>query len=229
MVIGGGIIAIIIAVIYCFFGYRLARIVLPLCGTAVIGGLMYVFLIDFYTTGGLDKWIFVVCSAVALYVILFILKRVAGFMVGVCGAAMAMLFIAVAFNLNAQSYFYPVAATICLVVGLISFVYRRVGVIIATSLLGGFMATLMTLFLIFGGSLDISGFSDLISKMYEYLADNAAMVTGVAFFVAIVGVVVQFFATGGSTILAGRHGLRRKTQKFISDEIDISNNGSSVL
>lgn len=229
MVIGGGIIAIIIAVIYCFFGYRLARIVLPLCGTAVICGLMYVFLIDFYTTGGLDKWIFVVCCAVALYVILFILKRVAGFMVGVCGAGMAMLFIAVALNLGARSSFYPVAATICLVVGLISFVYRRVGVIIATSLLGGFMATLMTLFLVFGGSLDISGFSDLVSKMYEYLADNAAMVTGVAFFVAIVGVVIQLFATGGATILAGRHGLRRKTQKFVSDEIDILNNGSSVL
>jgi hypothetical protein len=229
MVIGGGVIAIIIALIYCFFGYRLARIVLPICGTAVICGLMYVFLIDFYTTGGLDKWIFVVCCAVALYVILFIVKRFAGFMVGVCGAAMALLFIAVALNLNAQPYYFPVAATICLVVGLVSAAYRRVGVIVATSLFGGCLATLVALFLIFGGSQQISGFSDLVSKMYEYLANNATMVTGIAFFFAIVGVVVQLFATGSATILAGRHGLRGKTQKFVSDEIDISDNGNSVL
>lgn len=229
MVIGMGIIAILIALIYCFFGYKLARVVLPICGVAVITGLMYVFLVDFYTTGGLDKWIFVVCCAVALYVILFILKRLASFFVGVCGAALVMLFISVTLNLSEQPVFYPVAATICLVVGLISFVYRRIGVIIATSLLGGCVAAFITLFFIFGSSPEISGFSDLISKMSRFLRMDAAMVTGISIFAAIIGAVVQIFATGGSTILAGRHGLRRKTQQFVSDEIAISDKNNSIL
>ena len=229
MVIGGGIIAILIALIYCFFGYKLARVVLPFCGVAVITGLMYVFLVDFYTTGGLDKWIFVMCCAVALYVILFILKRLAGFIVGVCGTALALLYFAVTLNLGEQPYFYPVAATICFVVGLISFVYRRIGVIIATSLFGGCAATFIALFLIFGGSLEISEFSDLTSRMALYLSANAGMVTGIAICAAVVGAMVQCFATGGSTILSGRHGLRRKTQQYVSDEINITNNGNPIL
>ncbi|MBT7123301.1 MAG: hypothetical protein HN948_09875, partial [Clostridia bacterium] len=149
--------------------------------------------------------------------------------VGVCGSALALLFFAVAFGLGELPFFYPVAATICLIIGLVSFVYRRIGVIIATSLLGGCMAVFITLFFIFGSSLEISGFSDLVSKMSGFLSKDSAMVTGIAISVAIIGAVVQIFATGGSTILAGRHGLRRKTQKFVSDEIDISENGNSVL
>lgn len=229
MVIIVGVIAVLIALVYCFFGYRLARVVLPLCGVAAIGGLMYVFLIDFYTSGGVDKWIFIVCCVVALYFILFILKRFASFFVGVCGTALALLFIAVALGLSDQPYFYPVAATISLVVGLVGFVYRRVGVIIATSLFGGCSAAFVLLFLIFGGVQELSGFSGLIPKMSAYLTNNAALVTGVAIAAAIVGMLIQFFATGGSTILAGRHGLHRKTQQFVSDEINISDNGNSLI
>jgi hypothetical protein len=228
MVIGGSIIVVIIAMIYCFFGFRLARIILPLCGVTIIAGLMYIFLIDFYTSGGLDQWIFIVCCVVALYVILFLLKRFASFIVGVCGAGLMLLFFATALELASLPFFYPAAITVSLLIGCIGFVYQRTGVIIATSLFGGGVATFVTMFIIFGEPLDISGFGDLISEMSLYFSGNAPLVTTIAICVAIVGVVAQVFATGKSTVLAGRHGLHRKTQKFVSDEINTPNNSTFI-
>lgn len=224
MVIGVGVIVALISLTYCFFGYRLARIILPLCGITVVGGLMYLFLIDFYTTGGVDQWIFIVCCVVALYVILFMLKRLACFFVGATGAALAALFIALAFQISDSAYFYPVVLTICIIIGLLSAVYPRIGVIIATSLFGACLGTLVIFFLIFGDSFEFVGLSDLISRIWGYLVSNSTLVTGIAIFAAIIGAIVQYFVTGGSTILSGRHGLRRKTQKFVSDEIIISDN-----
>lgn len=206
------------ALIFCFFGYKLAHLILPLCGLVVLAGLGYLFLFDFFAQGGFDKWVIIICGIVAVYLMLYLFKRVASFIVGTMGSALVLIFLAIAFNLGEIKYIVPIIVTIALVVGLLSFVYKRGGVIMATSLLGGGAASLVSMSLIFGRIREFNGLEDLVSSVAKFLTANAVLVSVVSIGFVIFGVLVQAYATGKNPILPRRNSgklLRRKQKPIV--------------
>jgi len=75
MLIGAGI-AVALAFIFCFFGYRWARFLLPICGLLVLEGIIYIFVYGLFSFNEIGTWLFFGGSSIAIYIILFFLLAV---------------------------------------------------------------------------------------------------------------------------------------------------------
>lgn len=203
LLIGGGIV-ILLALAFCFFGYKLARFLLPICGVLVLEALIYIFLYDLLVLNAVGTWLFFLGTIITLYILFFFLKRIAGFFTGLVGSALILTFIVYAFNIHGAAYLYPICLTICVVAGLLAVAYQRVGVIIVTSLLGACTAALVGLYLLIGvDPAGFTSFSTAITTATKYLIENGSLIGGVSIGLTIIGVLVQVFVTAYRQLLPG--------------------------
>ena len=144
-----------LGLVYCVFGYKYARFLLPVCCVLVLEIVIYFFVSDTIIGDDIYVALFYGGSAIVLYIVLFFILRLSGFITGVMGAALFLVYFVYAFGLEHVPFVVPAYLTLCLLAGLLSAAYERVGVIAASSLLGGSLTSGVVLFLIFSGGANV--------------------------------------------------------------------------
>lgn len=199
-----GIAATLLALVFCFFGYRLGRFLMPLCGLIVLEGGLYVFLYDLLALDTLGTWLFFAGSSLAFYIILFFLKRVAGLFAGLLGSALLLLFVVTALNIGSLPYVAPACMALCVVTGALAVAYKKAGVIVATSLFGGSLAAYLALYIYIYGvdAADFTVYDNVFVPLTQFLAENAYLVGGAALILSVAGIVVQILLTSHRQLLS---------------------------
>lgn len=95
-----GIAALVISLLHCFFGYRLARFLLPVCGVLLIEGALYIFVYKSLMLDTMGTWLFFAGTGLSSYFVLFFFQRIAAFFTGLTGAALFLVFVVYAFSLH---------------------------------------------------------------------------------------------------------------------------------
>ena len=215
-----GAVLIILGLICCFFGYRFARLLFPFCGLIVIEGLLYIYVYGLFSLDALGTWLFFGGSSVAVYILLFFVRRISGFFTGLVGSALFLWFAVNAFGLQNLQLLYPACMAICLVSGALTVTYQRSAVVVFTSLFGACAAVFAGLYLYIQGLglgfIEASG--GLFAALQRFLSINALLITGVSVGFAIAGILVQFAATATKTVLPGsvdESGVRRRRQPVV--------------
>ncbi len=204
LLIGAGVTALL-AFVFCFFGYRWARFLLPICGLIVLEGLIYVFVYGRFALNELGVWLFFGGSSIAIYIILFFLKRIAGFFTGLLASAFFLLFIVYAFNIQNLIFLLPICLTLCIITGILTIVYQKNAVIVSTSLFGACIVSWLGLYVVFEvfiGKTPLA-LDNLSSALMGYLSANALLVAASAAGLAILSALIQIFSTGNKQALAG--------------------------
>ena len=204
MILIGGSVVIAIGLVFCFFGYKLARFLLPLCGTLVLESIVYLYIYSLFQMNTLGTWLFFGGTSVVIFILLFFFNRISGFFTGLLGSAMFLIFIVYAFQLQSVPYVYPAGMTISVVAGLLTVVYQRVGVIISTSLLGACTAAFFGLYIYVEhiNAADFIMYRNVLVPLQQYLSANAVLVLGASAVLAVLSVVIQVFATGKTQVLS---------------------------
>lgn len=197
-----GIAVAVLALVFCIFGYRLGRFLLPLCGLVVLEGALYVFLYDLLALDTLGTWLFFGGSSLAFYIILLFLKRIAGLFAGLLGSALILFFIVSALGLGSLPYVYPACFALCVVTGVLAVAYTKAGVIVGTSLFGGSLVAYLGLYIVLFG-VDAADFSygNILLPLWQFLSANAYLVAGVAIVFSVLGIVAQLLWTGHHQVL----------------------------
>ena len=215
-----GALLIILGLISCFFGYRFARLLFPFCGLIVIEGLLYIYVYGLFNLDALGTWLFFGGSSVAVYILLFFVRRIAGFFTGLVGSALFLWFAVNAFSLQNLQFLYPACMAICLVSGALTVTYERSVVVVFTSIFGACVAVFSGLYLYMQGLglgfIEASG--GLFAAFQRFLSLNALLITGVSAGFAIGGILVQFSSTASRTVLPGsvdENGVRRRRQPLL--------------
>ena len=197
-----GIAAAVLALAFCFFGYRLGRFLLPLCGLVVLEGALYVFLYDLLVLDTLGTWLFFGGSSLAFYIILLFLKRIAGLFAGLLGSALLLFFVVTALDIGSLPYVYPACLTLCVVTAALAVAYKKAGVIVGTSLFGGSLCAFLVLYIVFFGvnAVDFS-YGNILVPLRQYLSANAFLVAGAALVLSVLGIVAQLLWTGHHQVL----------------------------
>lgn len=210
ILISGGA-AIILGLVFCFFGYKLGRLLFPLCGLIVVEGLVYIFVYKQMQFDTLGAWLLFGGSGIAVYIILFFLKRAAGFFTGLLGSALFVLYIVNAFGLHNVAYIVPAAMSICIVSGVLAAVYQRNAVIVFTSLFGACVAAFAGIYIYIQG-VETSALSSagLFAVLGSFFSANAIFIAGASAGITVSGILIQSALTSSSCVLAGnsddRHG-----------------------
>ncbi|MGI5920029.1 MAG: hypothetical protein ACOX8N_10370 [Christensenellales bacterium] len=192
---------ILLSLLTAFFGYRLGRFLLPLSGLLLLEGLIYVYIYGLLTLDTLSAWLFFGGTAVAVYLVLFFIRRLAGFFTGAAAAALLLACLTYALNLHSFSLLMPIVMTLTVLSALLTAVYKRVGVIVATAVLGGCAAALFGLYIYLMG-VDAAPFAaNLIAPMERFLASRALLILGVGGGLSLAGLLVQLLVTGKRQVL----------------------------
>ena len=192
---------ILLSLLTAFFGYRLVRFLLPLSGLLLLEGLIYVYIYGLLTLDTLSAWLFFGGTAVAVYLVLFFIRRLAGFFTGAAAAALLLACLTYALNLHSFSLLMPIVMTLTVLSALLTAVYKRVGVIVATAVLGGCAAALFGLYIYLIG-VDAAPFAaNLIAPVERFLASRALLILGVGGGLSLAGLLVQLLVTGKRQLL----------------------------
>ena len=225
--------AVVIALVFIFFGYRFARLLMPICGVLVLETALYVFVYDMLNLNALNTWLFFCGSSIAIYVLLFLIKRLAGFFVGALGTGLLVTYIVYAFKLSGISYFAPACLTICMIAGLLTAVYNKVGVVIFTSMFGACVAVFVGSFLVVQGFSTgaLMAYGNILVPLEQHLATNAYLIGGASLGVAVVGFLVQSLATAGRQVLSSSFDddarLKKTNKKSGSTNTFVENDSAS--
>ncbi len=197
---------ILFGLLHVFFGYKLARFLLPLCGTLLAEFVLYILVYDQLTLNSTETLIFFVGCGAAVYLLLFFIPRIAAFFTGFVGSALVLVFAAYVFNLHGTSVLYPAAMALCVLCGLLAAVYKRVGVIITAALFGGCISSFTGVYLyIEGAKTSVFETAGSIFVPLEYfLTENAFLIGGAAMALALLGIAVQLARTADRQLLEGR-------------------------
>jgi hypothetical protein len=213
-----GAILIILGLTFCFFGYRFARLLFPVCGLIAIEGLLYIYIYGLFNLDALGTWLFFGGSSVAVYILLFFVRRIAGCFTGLLGSAIFLWFTVNALSLQNLSFLYPACMALCLVSAMLAVTYERVGVVVFTSLFGACAAVFAGLYLymqgVGTGFIDASG--GVFAAFQRFLSINPLLITGVSAVVAAAGILIQFKITATRTVLPGgvdEQGIRRNGRR----------------
>lgn len=198
-----GAAALVLALVYLFFGYKLARFLLPLCGALIVLAALWVFVLDLLRLNAMETWLFMGGAGVSVYILLLFFKRVAGFFAGILGAALMLVYIVYALNLSALPYIVPACLALCAASGLLALVYKRGGVIVFTSLLGACIAVFTGLYLYFEGINPDVFSGSVLAPLESFLSAYKYLIAGASLVAAVAGVLVQALITGKSQVLPG--------------------------
>lgn len=202
IILAAGGAAIVLGLVFCFFGYKLGRLLFPLCGLLVIEGLIYIYVYTQMQFDALGTWMLFAGSGVAVYIILFFIKRIAGFFTGLLGSALFLLYIVNAFSLQNLSYLAPACITICIVSGLLTVAYQKSAVIVFTSLFGACVAAFAGIFIYIQGVVLPEG--GIFTALQSFLSANAIFIAGASAGVAVAGILIQSAITASSCVLMGK-------------------------
>ncbi len=195
---------LIIGLVFCIAGYKFARFLLPVCGMVVIEVLLYLLVGGYIRQDELISALFYGGTAVASYVILFFFLRLPAFFTGAVGAGFLSYLVLIAFKLIEKPFAFPVFITVLIIVGFISFAYRRVGVIIATSLLGAGLAGAAGAFFVLAPHADYANGLGLIAGLESVIKHNGYIFFAVFMVLALLALIVQLKVTGNSQFLEER-------------------------
>lgn len=199
-----GCVAVVMGLMHCFFGYKLARFLLPVSGVALAEGLLYILVYDNLKLDSVSSWLFFAGSSIAVYLILFFLKRIAGFFLGVAAGGMLCVLLVNVLGLHSMPLVYPVCLTLSVMAGLFTLVYQRNMVVVSTAVAGACGAAYCGLFLFING-VDAAGFvvyKNMLVPFEAFLRCNALLIGGVAAVLAVLGLFAQFIWTAGHQLLS---------------------------
>ena len=202
-----------LGLVYCVFGYKYARFLLPVCCVLVLEVAIYLFVSETIIGDDIYVALFYGGSAIVLYIVLFFILRLSGFITGIMGAALFFVYFVYAFGLEHMPYVVPAYLALCILVGLLSAAYDRTGVIAASSLLGGSLASGVVLFLIFSGGANVGVDESVLNVVYTIIRDNAYIFLIAAVVVTALGIFVQMKFTGFSQVLNKRATIRFEKRK----------------
>lgn len=199
--------AIILGLVFCFFGYKLGRLLFPLSGLIIIEGLIYIYVYKQMQFDTMGAWLLFGGSGIAVYIILFFVKRIAGFFTGFLGGALFALYITNAFGLQNVGFIVPAIMTVSIVSGLLTAVYQRNAVIVFTSLFGACAAAFAGIYIYIQG-VDASMLSSagLIAAFRSFLSANAVFIAGASAGITASGILIQSALTASTCILEGKAG-----------------------
>ncbi len=195
---------VIIGLVFCIAGYKFARFLLPVCGMIVIEVLLYFLVGGYLRQNELISALFYGGTAVASYVVLFFFLRLPAFFTGAVGAGFLSYLILIAFGLIDKPFAFPAFITVMIIIGLISFAYKRVGVIIATSLLGAGLAGSAGVFFALAPHADYAKQLGLIAGLDSVIRHNGYIFFAVFMVLAVLALIIQFKVTGLSQFLEER-------------------------
>ena len=200
--------------VFCAFGYKYARFLLPVCGMIVVESLIYLLIGGNLKSTELTSALFYGGTAVASFIILFFLLRLPAFFAGAAGAAAMLYFVISAFGLSGLPFAFPVFICLVVIFGLVGFIYKRVGVIIATNLLGASIASSAGLFIALAPGADYANGKSLISGISSVIAHNGYIFLGVFAVIIIVGLLLQLKITGVNQVLEDRFSILFESKKY---------------
>lgn len=187
-----------VGLIFCVFGYKYAKFLMPLCGMLVVESVIYLLISGYLKHTEFTAVLFYGSTAVASYIVLFFVMRLNGFFTGVLGASMLCYIAAKAVG-QAIPFVIPIVITIILITGLIGFVYKRVGVIISTSLFGAGLAVGLVCFLIFASGYEAGHtFLGVVNSVAE---SYSLYVLGAYAVLAAAGILLQLKLTGKDQVV----------------------------
>lgn len=197
--------AVFLGLLHVFFGYKLARFLLPLCGMLFALSALFVFVYDMLSLNAVGTYMFFIGSGLAVYIILFLIPRIAAFFTGLAGSALFMVFAVYALNLHGAVMFYPAAMTVCVLSGLLAAAYKRVGVVTAAAVFGGCISSFAGVYLYIerAGVTDFQASGSILVSLEYFLAENATLIGGAALLIVLLGVAVQFARTADKQLLEG--------------------------
>lgn len=202
-----------LGLVYCVFGYKYARFLLPVCSVLIIEIAMYLFVPESMIGDDLYVALFYGASAIVIYIVLFFILRLSGFITGIMGAALFLVYVVYTFGLEHTPYVVPAFLALCLIAGLLCAAYERVGVITASSLLGGSLASGVVLFLIFSGGANLGADESLLNTVYSIVRSNAYLFLIAAAVISALGIFIQMRFTGFSQVLNKRAVIRYEKRK----------------
>lgn len=197
---------LLLGLLHVFFGYKLARFLLPLCGTLLAVSALYIFVYDMLSLDTVQTYVFFIGCSAAVYIILFFIPRIAAFFTGLLGSALFIIFAVYAFNLHGFVMLYPAAMTACVLCGLLAAVYKRAGVIIAAALFGSCVSSFVGVYLyIEGGNvLNFEAAGNILVPLEYFLSENVLLIGSAALALVLLGLAAQFARTADRQLLEGR-------------------------
>lgn len=207
----------LVGLLFCTFGYKFARFLLPLCGMIVIESALYLFVGGFIGDTDLTGVLFYGGTAVASYIVLFFVLRLSGFFTGVLGAGLLSYFVITAFGLSGSPFVFPVFASAAVLAGLLGFVYSRVGVIIASVMFGSGIAAAFGTILILAPKAEYAKELSITAGFTSVVNNNPYIFFAVFALLLLVGLVVQLRVTGQSQILVRRINISLEQRKTVSE------------
>lgn len=201
-----GFAAVLISLLHCFFGYKLARFLLPFTGLALFEGLLYLFVYDHLRLDVMSTWLFFCGSAIAIYLMLFFFKRFASFFTGLAAGGTFAAFVVSALGVQSMPLIYPICLTVAVVAALLTVAYQRIGTVIASAVLGGCGAAYIGLYLYIAGVdvTSIIAYGNLLIPFEYFMISNAYLVGGVSLVLMGLGLFVQFYWTASGQLLSSR-------------------------
>ncbi len=201
-----GCAALIVCLLQCFFGYKLARFLLPFSGLALFEGLLYLFVYDQLRLDVISTWLFFCGSAIAIYLMLFFFKRFASFFTGLAAGGTFAAFVVYALGVQNMPLIYPICLTVSVVAALLTVAYQRIGTVITTAVLGGCGAAYIGLYLYLVGvnAASFVAYGNLLIPLESFIISNAYLIGGVALVLMGLGLFVQFYWTASGQLLSSR-------------------------
>jgi hypothetical protein len=197
---------LLVNLLHCFFGYKLARFLLPFTGLVLFEGMLYLFVYDHLRLDVMSTWLFFVGSAIAIYLILFFFKRFASFFTGLAAGGTFAVYVVYALGVQNMPLIYPICLTVCVVAALLTVVYQRIGTVITTAVAGACGAAFIGLYLYLVG-VDASGivvYTNLLIPFEYFLISNAYLIGGASLVLMGLGLFVQFYWTANRQLLSSR-------------------------
>ncbi len=223
-----GAATLILALVFVFFGYKLARFLMPICGVLVALAVLWAFALPALRLDVLATWLFMGGAGISVYILLFFFKRISGFFVGLTGSALLMTFIVYALGLSSVPYINPICLTLCAVSGLLAIVYRRNAVIAFTAMTGACVAMYAGLYLLIAGVNPGAFDAGVLPQLSAFLSAQKYLVAGASLVLMVIGILVQGAVTSKSQVLPGpEQGQRESASKSTGRRLEWLSDDSS--
>jgi len=209
MILAFEIAVIAVCIAYCFIGYRIARILLPVCGAVILFCLTVEFFPESAGLGNVELLVLAGSLAAFFYVALFMLKRVASIIVGFVSVLSASVYVFSLFDIGSIDIAASIVITISLLNALLCFFYQRGAVIAAMSVLGGSIGTLFVAVLAQDMGAAGSSIAGVMRAAADIATTNTLPVSIAALGTAGAGMLIQFFVLSDKTVLPSRSERRK--------------------
>jgi len=187
------ILAIVLGIMFCFFGYRYLRKLIM--GFGFLVGAITAYILLAPTLALFPTIILSVVIGAASGALLYYLYVAGIFLLGAIFGASAVSIICVLFGWNPFSLIASVFMLVCaIVMGILAVLYRRNLIVICTAFTGGMLTALCCGFMIFGSPESLT-VATLVPTLRSYFNDHSYWCTIAGAALAAAGMLIQFITT----------------------------------